>query len=112
MTLFFLLLLMASGSSSIAGQICFKRAMTDKPTTKPRNRAFWMGAGLVGATAGFFFWLAILPHFPLSYIYPIEALDRIMMAVAASVFLRERLTPRLLLGIGVITGGTMLVSVT
>jgi drug/metabolite transporter (DMT)-like permease len=112
MTLFFFLLLMASTSSSVAGQVCFKRAMSEVAPEMPGNRAFWIGAGLIGATTGFFFWLTILPHFPLSYIYPIEAVDRIMMAVAASVFLRERLTPRLLLGIGVITGGTMLVSVT
>jgi len=112
MTLFFFLLLMASTSSSVAGQVCFKRAMSDLVPEKPGNRTFWIGAGLIGATAGFFFWLAILPHFPLSYIYPIEAVDRIMLALAASLFLRERLTPRLLLGIGVITGGTMLVSIT
>ena len=112
MTLFFFLLLLASTSSSIAGQVCFKRAMSDIMPEQPRDRAFWIGAGLIGATAGFFFWLAILPHFPLSSIYPSEAIDRIMLAVTAAVFLQERLTPRLLLGIGVITGGTVLVSVT
>jgi drug/metabolite transporter (DMT)-like permease len=33
-----------------------------------------------------------------------------MMAVAASLFLRERLTPQLILGIGVISIGTALVA--
>ena len=112
MTLFFFVLLLVSISSTIAGQICFKRAMSDAAQSVLHRRAAWIGIGLVGATIGFFFWLAILPRFPLSYIYPIEAIDRIMMAVAASFFLREKLTPRLLLGIGVITAGTALVSVT
>jgi len=112
MTPFFFLLLLASRSSAIAGEICFKRAMTDSTDPSLRNRVFWISAGLLGAAAGFFFWLAILPHFPLSYIYPIEAIDRIMLAAAASFFLRERFTPRLLLGIGVIAAGTALVSVT
>ena len=112
MTLFFFLLLIFSISSTIAGQICFKRAMSDTAQSVLVRRVSWIGIGLVGATIGFFFWLAILPHFPLSYIYPIEAIDRIMMAAAASLFLREKLTPRLLLGIGVITVGAALVSAT
>ncbi len=86
MTLFFFLLLLISNSSAIAGQICFKRAM------------------------GFFFWLALLPHFPLSKIFPIEAIDRPMMAVAALIFLREKLTSRLMLGIAVISVGAVLVA--
>jgi drug/metabolite transporter (DMT)-like permease len=65
---------------------------------------------LVAAAIGFFFWLALLPHFPLSKIYPIEAIDRPMMAVAASLFLREKLTPQLILGIAVISIGTALVA--
>jgi uncharacterized membrane protein len=111
MTLFFFLLLIISNSSSIAGQICFKRGM-GYPATVASHRPAWIGAGLVAATTGFFFWLALLPHFPLSKIYPIEAIDRPMMAVAASIFLREKLTPQLILGIAVITVGTVLVGTT
>ncbi|HXM02012.1 MAG TPA: EamA family transporter [Chthoniobacterales bacterium] len=109
MTLFFFLLLLISNSSAIAGQLCFKRAM-GHPALVPWHRPAWIGAGLVGGAIGFFFWLALLPHFPLSKIFPIEAIDRPMMAVAASVFLREKLTTRLILGIGVITVGAVLVS--
>jgi len=109
MTLFFFLLLLISNSSSIAGQICFKRAM-GHPVAVSWHRPAWIGAGLVGGAIGFFFWLALLPHFPLSKIFPIEAIDRPMMAVAASIFLREKLTPRLILGIAVITVGAVLVA--
>jgi uncharacterized membrane protein len=109
MTLFFFLLLLISDGSAVAGQIFFKRAM-GHPAAVAWHRAAWIGAGLVAATIGFFFWLALLPNFALSKIYPIEAIDRIMMAVAASIFLREKLTPRLVLGIAVITVGTMLVA--
>ena len=109
MTLFFFLLLLISNSSAIGGQLCFKRAM-GHPAVVPWHRPAWIAAGLVGGAIGFFFWLALLPHFPLSKIFPIEAIDRPMMAVAASVFLREKLTSRLILGIGVITVGAVLVS--
>ena len=86
-----------------------KRAM-GHPAVVAWHRPAWIGAGLVAAAIGFFFWLALLPHFPLSKIYPIEAIDRPMMAVAASLFLRERLTPQLILGIAVISIGTALVA--
>ena len=109
MTFFFFLLLIISTSCAIAGQVCFKRAMVH-PAVVIWHRPVWIGAGLVAAAIGFFFWLALLPHFPLSKIYPIEAIDRPMMAVAASLFLRERLTPQLILGIAVISIGTALVA--
>lgn len=109
MTLFFFMLLLISNSSAIAGQVCFKRAM-GHPDVVGWHRAAWIGAGLVGGAIGFFFWLALLPHFPLSKIFPIEAIDRPMMALAASIFLREKLTPRLMVGIGVITVGAVLVA--
>jgi drug/metabolite transporter (DMT)-like permease len=109
MTLFFFLLLLISNSSAIAGQICFKRAM-GHPDVVGWHQAGWIGAGLVGGAIGFFFWLALLPHFPLSKIFPIEAIDRPMMAVAALIFLREKLTPRLMLGIAVISVGAVLVA--
>lgn len=111
MTLFFFLLLLISNSSAIGGQLCFKRAM-GHPDVAGWHRVGWIGAGLVGGAIGFFFWLALLPHFPLSKIFPIEAIDRPMMAVAASFFLREKLTPQLMLGIAVITVGAVLVSAT
>ena len=109
MTLFFFFLLLMSNSSAIAGQICFKRAM-GHPDVVGWHRAGWIGAGLVGGAIGFFLWLALIPHYPLSKIWPIEAIDRPMMAMAALVFLREKLTPRLMLGIGVITVGAFLVA--
>jgi uncharacterized membrane protein len=109
MTLFFFTLLLISNSSAIAGQVCFKRAM-GQPDVAGWHRAAWIGAGLVGGAIGFFFWLALLPHFPLSKIFPIEAIDRPMMALAASIFLREKLTTRLMVGIAVITVGAVLVA--
>ena len=109
MTLFFFVLLLISNSSAIGGQVCFKRAM-GHPNVVGWHRAAWIGAGLFGGAIGFFFWLALLPHFQLSKIFPIEAIDRPMMAIAASIFLRERLTPRLMLGIAVITVGAVLVA--
>ena len=109
MTLFFFLLLLIANSGAIAGQVCFKRAM-GHPAVVAWHRPAWLGVGVLSAATGFFFWLALLPHFPLSKIYPIEAIDRPMMAVAASVFLREKLTPQLILGIVVISIGTVLVA--
>ena len=112
MTLLFFALLVLSDGTSIAGQIFFKRGMADAEgvTVSRLHRTLWVAAGVVAMTFGFFCWLGLLPHFELSYLYPFESMDRIILAVAAAFFLREKLTLRLWLGIVVICAGTALVS--
>lgn len=100
---------MLSESCTIAGQVFFKRAMVD-------GRAAWkrpagIAAGIVAMTAGFFLWLGLLHQYELSYLYPFEGCDRIILVAACTVFLKERLTRELTLGMLLIVAGTVLVSV-
>jgi hypothetical protein len=41
-------------------------------------------------TVGFFTWLALLRRFDLSYLYPFEGVDRVLLAVAAWLILRRK----------------------
>jgi undecaprenyl phosphate-alpha-L-ara4N flippase subunit ArnE len=109
--LYFLLLLL-SNSSSIAGQVFFKRGMSDAVQMAAWQRASWVGTGIASKAFSFFCWLVLLSRFELSYIYPFEALDPIFVALAAALFLREKLNFRLLLGISIICVGIAIVSTT
>jgi undecaprenyl phosphate-alpha-L-ara4N flippase subunit ArnE len=109
--LYFLLLLVSNGSS-IAGQVFFKRGMGDTVQMAGWQRASWVGTGIVAKALSFFCWILLLYRFELSYIYPFEALDPIFVALAAALFLREKLNFRLLLGISIICAGIAIVSIT
>ena len=60
---------------------------------------------------GFFLWLGLMSRFELSYLFPFEGLDRLLLVGAAWVVLKERMTPTLWLGVVLITTGIFLVSV-
>jgi undecaprenyl phosphate-alpha-L-ara4N flippase subunit ArnE len=109
---FYFLLLIISNGSSIAGQVFFKRGMGDAMQMALWQRASWVGTGIVAKAVSFFSWIVLLSRFELSYIYPFEALDPIFVALAAALFLREKLTFRLLLGISIICVGIAIVSTT
>lgn len=105
-------LILLSVSALVVGQVCLKHATnlaSDGITT--RSRAAGMFAAGIGAmTLWFFLWLGLLQRLDLSYLYPFEALSAVFVCLAGSVFLRERLTPRLWLGVFLITLGVFLVS--
>jgi drug/metabolite transporter (DMT)-like permease len=109
--LYFLLLIVSNGSG-VAGQVLFKHGMADSIQMAGWQRASWVGAGIGAKALSFFCWLALLARFELSYIYPFEALDPIFVALAAAVFLREKLNVRLLVGITIICVGIAVVSIT
>jgi undecaprenyl phosphate-alpha-L-ara4N flippase subunit ArnE len=109
--LYFLLLIVSNGSG-VAGQVLFKRGMADSIQMAGWQRASWVGTGIAAKALSFFCWLALLARFELSYIYPFEALDPIFVALAAAIFLREKLNLRLLLGISIICAGIAIVSIT
>jgi undecaprenyl phosphate-alpha-L-ara4N flippase subunit ArnE len=109
--LYFLLLVVSNGSS-IAGQVFFKRGMGDAVEMPGWKRASWVGTGIASKALSFFCWVLLLSRFELSYIYPFEALDPIFVALAAALFLKERLNFRLLLGISIISAGIAIVSIT
>jgi undecaprenyl phosphate-alpha-L-ara4N flippase subunit ArnE len=109
---FYFLLLLVSNASSIAGQIFFKHGMGDTVQMAGWQRVSWVGTGIAAKALSFFCWIGLLARFELSYIYPFEALDPIFVALAAALFLREKLNLRLLLGISIICIGIAVVSTT
>ena len=56
--------------------------------------------------------ITLLQRFNLSYFYPFEALDNVILAFGAWLFLRENVTRELWLGMILICCGTMLVTAT
>jgi drug/metabolite transporter (DMT)-like permease len=103
--------LMLSESCTIAGQVFFKRAMVDGRDGEKRGSPAGIAAGIAAMTVGFFLWLGLLKRYELSYLYPFEGCDRIILVVACTLFLKERLTRELILGMLLIVAGTVLVSV-
>ncbi len=110
MSVALLALVLVSQLSNVAGQIFFKHAMSGEGKLFASKRTFGLAAGLAAMTLGFFVYLALLKRFDLSYIYPFEGIQRIALALAAVIFLRERITRRLWFGVILIAVGTVLVS--
>jgi len=104
------LFLLITESFSIAGQIFFKRAMS-MPDEAPRAKFLGVfGAGIFVKAVAFFLWLGLLKRFNLSQLYVFEGLAPIMLVLAAWIFLREKMTLNLWLGMLLISGGLVLVS--
>jgi uncharacterized membrane protein len=103
-------LIMLSLLLAVAGQIFFKLAMSDHVVAAFRVRVFRFVCGIVVMTIGFFIWLGLLSRFNLSFLYPFEGIDRILLAFFASWFLHEKMTLDLWLGVILISVGVALVA--
>ena len=112
MTLFVFCLILFSETCSVTGQIFFKHAMSGCVGSGKPRRSLNLAAGVLTMTVGFFTWLTLLQRFNLSYLYPFEGLDNVILAFGAWFFLRENVTSELCLGMILICFGTMLVSAT
>jgi uncharacterized membrane protein len=108
MNLLNFLLVIISESGMIVGQIFFKHA-TSHPT---RSFAYAKNLliGIASMTIYFFVWLALLKKFELSYLFPFDGINRVILVLAAAIFLKEKATLRIWLGVILITAGVMLVS--
>jgi undecaprenyl phosphate-alpha-L-ara4N flippase subunit ArnE len=110
MTFFLFCLIVFYASCSVAGQLFFKRAMSEQ-VKSPRARRFLdLAAGVLAMTLGFCTWLALLHRFDLSFLYPFEGLERVLLALAACLFLREKMTKDLWIGVSLICLGTIFVA--
>ena len=101
----FLLVLIAE-SCSVTGQVLFKHAMGGGEG----NRAAKLTAGVAVMAVNFFLWVGLLSKFDLSYLYPFDGLKGVVMMFAASIFLKEKMTLSLWVGVGLICAGIVLVS--
>jgi len=109
-TLFFFCLVVFSVACSVTGQIFFKHAMSDQSTSTRARRRLDLAGGVLAMTVGFFTWLALLRRFDLSYLYPFEGLDRVLLAFAAWLILKEKMTRDLWVGVILICIGTAFVA--
>jgi len=107
---FLLCLVLFYGSCSVSGQLFFKHAMSEQVNSPPSRRLLDLTAGVLVMTVGFFTWLGLLHRFDLSFLYPFEGLDRVLLALGAWLFLREKVTADLWIGVILICVGTTFVS--
>ena len=106
MTALAFLLVIVSETCSAAGQIFFKHAMGGRKG----NRAAKLATGVSIMAVGFFLWVGLMSKFDLSYLYPFDGLNRILLVIAASIFLKEKMSVNLWVGVALICAGVMLVS--
>ena len=109
-----LLLVILSELSSMTGQLLFKLAVNESDESARRHGKFLpiFVTGVLAMAIGFFAWLTLLSKFELSYVYPFEALSRLMLIFGAVFFLKEKMTRRLWAGALLITCGIVIVSAT
>ena len=96
----------------VAGQLLFKRAMEFSRSRGFQNRRTLtiLGLGIVVMTVSFLLNLGLLQRFDLSYLYPFQGSSIIIIALLAAIILKEKLTPRLIIGTLLISAGVVLVS--
>ena len=113
-----LLLILVALVTLVAGQLLLKWALGDEdheragsgPGMSKRRRAWIFALGIVGMTISFFVNLGLLQKLDLSLVFPFQGLSVLIVTLGASFFLKERLTPPLIIGTLLITAGVMLVS--
>jgi uncharacterized membrane protein len=96
----------------VAGQLFFKRAMDLSSNLGFRNHKTisTLSIGILVMTTSFCLNLGLLQRFDLSYLYPFQGSSIIIITLLAAIVLKEKLTPRLILGTLLITSGVVLVS--
>jgi uncharacterized membrane protein len=96
----------------VAGQLLFKKAMDLSSAVGFRSRRtiLALSAGILVMTISFCLNLGLLQRFDLSYLYPFQGSSIIIIAVLAAIILKEKLTPRLIVGTLLIAAGVVLVS--
>jgi uncharacterized membrane protein len=111
-TWFSFTLILISLITFVGGQLLLKRGMElTAPAQRSRSRYLtFLVAGTIAMTISFFLTLGLLQRFDLSYLYPFQGLSVVLIAITAAITLREKLTPQLLLGSLLISGGIVLVS--
>jgi drug/metabolite transporter (DMT)-like permease len=107
LALFFVLL---SEVCTVAGQIFLKRAMNESANHARQKLIGNLIAGIAVLALGFFLWLGLLARFDLSYLYPFEGLNRVVLLAGTWFFLNEKLTWSLGLGVLLISAGVFLVA--
>ncbi len=109
-----LVLIVLSQVLMVAGQVLLKHALNG--LDEGAGTGLWKKAVPFVYSIGvmalwFFLWIGLLSRFDLSYLFPFDALSPILMAMGASLVLKEKVTPRLWCGILLIVVGLLIVGV-
>jgi drug/metabolite transporter (DMT)-like permease len=109
------LLLLASVTCDVTGQVCFKLGLDHRDgTTSPLVRRVlhspWIALGVVVYALEFGFWFAALSRTRLSIAFPFTALGYAGVVLASRYILNERISLRRWVGIGTIVVGVALVT--
>ena len=110
MTIWSLLLVVLSESCSLTGQIFFKLAMRPTQEGTRISAGLALFAGVAAMALGFFVWLGLLSKFDLSFLYPFDGSNRVILLIVAAVFLKEKIALRLWIGVLLISIGVALVA--
>jgi len=112
MTKWALLFILLWLATFVSGQLLFKRAMELSRAIgfRKRQTISTLGVGILVMTTSFCLNLGLLQRFDLSYLYPFQGSSIIIISLLAAVILKERLTPRLILGTLLIAAGVVFVS--
>jgi len=105
-TPFFFLVVVISECCSVAGQLFFKHAMGGSDGVGTGK----LTAGIAVMAVGFFLWMGLMSKFDLSYLYPFDGLNRVLLMIGASVILKEKMTLNLWVGVTLICAGVLIVS--
>jgi drug/metabolite transporter (DMT)-like permease len=105
------ILIFCSLITFVGGQLLFKRAMEESHRTGfGRHFLRFFLPGIASMTISFFLMLGLLQRFDLSFVYPFQGLSVIIIAVTATVVLKEKLSFQLLFGALLISLGVIFVS--
>ena len=112
MTILSFLLVVLTVACLVVGQLVLKHAMSMTHDTPIRWKKFLprMALGIGIMTAWFCLWLSLLQSYDLSYLFPFDSLSAVLLSLGAMIFLKEKLTLRLWVGMILIVAGVMFVS--
>ena len=94
----------------VSGQLLFKHAMSKDVMQPASRRARNLALGIATPTFLFFLWLGLLKNWDLIRIFTLEVLNPLILVLAAWLVLHEQLTIESWIGVGLITGGIVLVA--
>ena len=110
MTLTAVLLCLLCQACLVSGQLFFKKAMNPTRAQTALRMATLLTCGIATQAVWFFLWTSLLSTHDLSRIYPFEGLNSVILAILALVILKERLSLKSWIGLGMICVGIAIVS--